>query len=244
MNTLRESTGYLHSVESFGAVDGPGVRFVAFLQGCPLRCLFCHNADTWNMAEGQIITAGELLDKILSYRNFIRRGGVTLSGGEPLLQPDFCEAILTLCKGEGLHTAIDTSGGVPLSKCKNAIDAADMLLLDIKDIDKEDSVLLTGQTNENAFDILNYCEYTQKEVWIRHVLIPGYTLKEEKLHRLGKILSWYHCIKKVECNPFHKMGEYKWDFVKEDYQLKNVQPPTAKQVEDAKEILRKYALLL
>ncbi len=239
-----EIVGYLHSVESFGAVDGPGVRFVAFLQGCPLRCLFCHNADTWNRNEGKKVTPRELVEQILQYKNFIQKGGVTLSGGEPLMQPEFCREVARLCRKNGLHVAIDTSGAIPLSVCREAIDAADMLLLDIKDIDPEDCVKLTGQSNANALEILNYCDYTGKDVWIRHVLVPGYTLDTYKLLRLGRVLSWYSCIKKVELIPFHKMGEYKWDYADREYQLKNVNPPTEEQVEQAKEIMRKYALPL
>lgn len=234
--------GYIHSVESFGALDGPGVRYVLFLQGCPLRCLFCHNADTWNPDDGKTITAGELVKQILQYKNFIQRGGVTLSGGEPLMQPEFCRAVALLCRREGLHVAIDTSGGIPLKRCSEAIDAADMLLLDIKDIDREDCVRLTGHGNENAMDILNYCDFSGKDVWVRHVLVPGYTLDTYKLLRLGRVLSWYSCIKKVELIPFHKMGEYKWDYVDLEYKLKNTPAPAPEQVEQAKEIMRKYAL--
>ena len=206
---MGETIGYIHSVESFGAVDGPGVRFVVFLQGCPLRCLFCHNPDTWNQGEGTKMTANELFDQIKQYKNFIKNGGVTLSGGEPLMQPEFILDVLNLCKAEGIHTAIDTSGGVPLITAKAAIEAADMLLLDIKDIDKEDCEKLTGQSNTNAMAILNHCDYIGKDVWIRHVLIPEYTMNYDKLDRLARVLSWYSCIKKIELMPFHKMGEYK-----------------------------------
>lgn len=237
-----ETVGYLHSVESFGAVDGPGVRFVAFLQGCPLRCLFCHNADTWKIQEGKPVTPAELTAQLLQYKNFIKKGGVTLSGGEPLLQPAFCREVALLCRQNGLHVAIDTSGGVPLASCKEAIDAADMLLLDIKDVDREGCRRLTGRTNENALEILNYCDYTGKDVWIRHVLVPGYTLAEVKLRRLANLLSWYTCVKRVELIPFHKMGEYKWDYVNEPYQLTDTPAPTEQEMNRAKEIMREYAL--
>lgn len=239
-----ETVGYLHSVESFGAVDGPGVRFVAFLQGCPLRCLFCHNADTWKKNEGKPILPSELVQKILPYRNFIKKGGVTLSGGEPLLQPDFCRETAILCKQAGFHVAIDTSGGVPLESCREAIDAADLLLLDIKDIDRDGCIALTGLPNDYALEILNYCDYTGKDVWIRHVLVPGYTMDPAKLRRLANVLSWYTCIKKVELNPFHKMGEYKWDYIDEPYQLADTQPPSPEEMELAKEIMKSYALPL
>ncbi len=223
---MSENTiGYIHSYETFGAVDGPGVRFIVFLQGCNLRCLYCHNADTWKMNEGTKSTAKELFDKIIQYKNFIKKGGVTFSGGEPLLQHEFVYEVIKLCKKAGLHTAIDTSGGVALETCKKAIDEADMILLDIKDIDSDDCITLTGQSNKNALAILNYCD-------------------DLKLYRMARVLSWYSCIKKIEIIPFHKMGEYKWDYINEKYQLKNVPPATPEDVEHAKEIMRKYALPL
>lgn len=236
------TTGYIHSIESFGAVDGPGVRFVAFLQGCPLRCLYCHNPDTWKPNEGTAMTSEELFEQILQYKNFIKHGGVTFSGGEPLLQPDFLREVIELCKAEGIHTAIDTSGGVALDPVKNVIDAADMLLLDIKDIDNEGCIKLSGMSNKNALAILNYCDYIGKDVWIRHVLLPQYTLDDEKLHRLARVLSWYSCIKKIELIPFHKMGEYKWDYIDTPYLLGEIEPASQKEVEKAKEIMRSYAL--
>lgn len=240
----QDIVGYVHSYETFGAVDGPGVRFIVFLQGCSLRCLYCHNADTWKMNEGTKTTPKELFDKIIQYKNFIKKGGVTLSGGEPLLQPEFVLEVLKLCKKAGLHTAIDTSGGVSLESCKDVINEADMILLDIKDIDSEDCIRLTGQSNKNALAILNYCDYIGKDVWIRHVLVPQYTMDNFKLYRLARVLSWYSCIKKVEIIPFHKMGEYKWDYIKEDYQLKSVPPATAEDVERAKAIMKQYDLPL
>lgn len=236
--------GYIHSYETFGAVDGPGVRFIVFMQGCPLRCLYCHNADTWNINEGTKTTPKELFDKIIQYKNFIKKGGVTFSGGEPLLQHEFVYETIKLCKKAGLHTAIDTSGGVTLESCKKTINEADMLLLDIKDIDKEDCKKLTGKSNSNALAILNHCDYIGKDVWIRHVLVPEYTLNDLKLHRLGRVLSWYSCIKKVELIPFHKMGEYKWDYVKEDYKLKDVPSASPEDVNKAKEIMKQYGLPL
>lgn len=241
---MGSTIGYIHSVESFGAVDGPGVRFVAFLQGCPLRCLFCHNPDTWKTNEGTKMTADELFNQIKQYKSFIKNGGVTFSGGEPLMQPEFLVDVINLCKQEGIHTAIDTSGGVPLAKAKQAIEAADMLLLDIKDIDKEGCKVLTGQSNSNAMDILNYCDYLGKDVWIRHVVVPSYTLDKTKLDRLGRVLSWYSCIKKVELMPFHKMGEYKWEYIDTPYQLSNIESPTNENMKMAKEIMRYYGLPL
>lgn len=207
----KDIKGKLHSIESFGAVDGPGVRFVAFLQGCPLRCRFCHNPDTWKCDDGDDITAGELVEKISRYKNFIKKGGVTFSGGEPLMQADFVAACCRMCRELGFHTAIDTSGAIPLEQSRAAIDAADMLLLDIKDIDPEACRLLTGQTNENALKTLEYCESVGKRIWIRHVLVPTLTLNEDKLRRMGIFLARFKCVERIDFLPYHTMGLYKWD---------------------------------
>lgn len=234
---IRDIKGGLHSIESFGAVDGPGVRFVAFLQGCPLRCLFCHNPDTWEVGGGQVITAEKLVKSILTYKNFIAKGGVTLSGGEPLLQSDFCEAVLLLCHNEGLHTALDTSGCIPLKTSAKAISAADMLLLDIKEIDSKDCEILTGQSNENALATLDFCEKIGKPVWIRHVLLPRYTLSDEKLSRLGEYVSRFSCVEKVELLPYHTMGLFKWESMGLTSKLIGINPPIEDDILHAKEVL-------
>ncbi len=239
---LRAVTGRIHSTESFGAVDGPGVRFIVFTQGCPLRCLYCHNPDSWKFSEGEERTAGALIDEILNYKNFISKGGVTLSGGDPLAQPEFSYALLSLCKENGLHTAVDTSGAIPLEHCQKAVDAADLLLLDIKEIDSADCKALTGQGNENALKLLDYCEQVGKPVWIRHVCLPGYTLRQEKLERLADFLKGYRCVEQVELIPFHQMGMYKWDYVDEPYQLKDTQTPTGAEMELARDIFEKRGL--
>lgn len=236
--------GRIHSTESFGAVDGPGIRFVVFLQGCPLRCLYCHNPDTWSCSEGKQISANDLVQSILSYKNFIQNGGVTLSGGEPLMQPEFCLAVIKGCQAQGLHVAVDTSGAIPLEKSAKALEAADLILLDIKDVDPEDCRRLTGFSNENTNATLDYCEKIGKEVWIRYVLLPEYTLTDEKLHRLGAFLKPYRCIKKVELLPYHKMGLYKWETLKIPSKIAHIEPPSAKEVSHAKEILVSYGLPL
>ena len=221
--------GYIHSYESFGAVDGPGVRFVVFFQGCPLRCLYCHNPDTWEMKRGRLTEASAVLNEILQYRSFIKDGGVTLSGGEPLLQPDFCAELLSLCKRAGLHTAIDTSGAVPLSHCRKAVDLADLLLLDIKDIDPKDCIKLTGQDNSSALHLLSYCEETGKP-------------DDRKLVRLAQALKPFSCIQKVELHPFHKMGEYKWRQIGAPYTLTDTPPLSEDELNHAKELLRSYEI--
>lgn len=235
-------TGRIHSVESFGALDGPGIRYVLFLQGCPLRCLFCHNPDSWRPDAGQEIGSVDVVQDILRYRHFIRRGGVTLSGGEPLMQPDFCASILEGCREHSLHTALDTSGAVSLLHCRKAVDAADMLLLDIKAADDALFRRITGRGMDNTLEILNRCENTMKPVWIRHVLVPGLTLEREQLHLLGRLLKPYRCIERVELLPFHKLGEYKWESLQLGYTLGDTQPPEPEQVEEARFLLQGYGL--
>jgi len=234
--------GYVHSVETCGTVDGPGIRYVIFFQGCPLRCKICHNPDTWKMYEGKKCTAKEVVDDILRYKNFIRSGGVTISGGEPLLQADFASEILKECRKHGIHTAIDTSGAVPLSKCRHAVDEADLILLDIKSIDTFKCRELTGKGNEDALKLLDYLELKGKEVWIRHVVVPGITENYDDIEEMGKYLSRYKVISRVEILPFHKMGEYKWKELNLKYELEDTQPPEKESVEKIKNILSKHHL--
>ena len=177
----REVTGRIHSIESFGSVDGPGIRYVLFLQGCPLKCLYCHNPDTWAFDDGKIVTAGEIVDDIATYRNFIEKGGVTISGGEPLLQQEFCAEVLDGCHELGLHTALDTSGIMPVEMVQDVLDKADLILLDIKSIDETMCETITGASNRNALATLRYREERGMDVWIRHVVVPGYTLDFEML---------------------------------------------------------------
>lgn len=234
--------GRIHSVETFGAVDGPGIRFVVFMQGCPLRCVFCHNPDSWNPSGGSETTVGALLGKILQYRSFIEKGGVTLSGGEPLMQAEFTRALLRACRANGLHTAVDTSGCIPLSACREAVDEADLLLLDIKAADTVLARDITGTGLENALALLEHREKNGAPVWIRHVLVPGYTLWDEQAHRMGALLSGYKCVEKVELLPFHKLGEYKWRELALDYKLTDTPEPSAEQAEAFAAILRGYGL--
>lgn len=228
--------GRIHSVETFGAVDGPGVRYVLFMQGCPLRCLYCHNPDSWDVHSGKEITSEEAADDIKKYMNFIKRGGVTISGGEPLLQSEFVEDLILRCKALGLHTAIDTSGAIPLEKSQKAIDASDLLLLDIKSLDDEVCKNLTGTSNSNTLKTLDYCEQTHKPVWIRHVIVPGITLKTDLLENLADFLKNYTCIENIEILPFHKMGEFKWQDMNLKYSLFDTPQPENDEIQKAKEI--------
>lgn len=233
--------GYIHSFESLGAVDGPNIRFVVFMQGCPLRCIYCHNPDTWNMKSAKyVMKADALMRKILEYKAFISDGGVTISGGEPLLQPVFCEELLALCRQNKLHTAIDTSGAIKLEKSAAAISLCDLLLLDIKDIDEDDCKTLTGMGNHNSKKTLSLCELIGKPVWLRHVLLPDYTLNDEKLKRLAEFLCGFECIEKIELLPYHNMGAPKWKALGMKYETEFIKPPNLNQVEAAKEIFKQY----
>lgn len=234
-----EILGHIHSMESFGAVDGPGIRCVLFLQGCPLRCKFCHNPDTWPAKGGQNMTPEQAIRRVIRYKPYIQKtGGVTLSGGEPLLQSAFCLEFTRLAHQEGLHVAVDTSGALPLDKVEDAVRASDLLLLDIKAMDAEVCRSLTGQDNQNALALLNWCEENHKPVWIRHVLVPGITLKDELLSALARHIAHFQCVEKVELLPFHKLGEQKWANCAADYELYGTPEPTDEQVQRAKQIFR------
>ena len=232
----REVTGRIHSIESFGSVDGPGIRYVLFLQGCPLKCLYCHNPDTWAFDDGKIVTAGEIVDDIATNRNFIEKGGVTISGGEPLLQQEFCAEVLDGCHELGLHTALDTSGIMPVEMVQDVLDKADLILLDIKSIDETMCETITGASNRNALATLRYREERGMDVWIRHVVVPGYTLDFEMLARMADYLKDFSCIKKVELLPFHKMGEYKWKELGRHYSLTDVPEPSEEDMKKAAEL--------
>lgn len=244
-NNIKERVGILgniHSFESFGTVDGPGIRFVVFMQGCPMRCQFCHNPDTWDPAtEGQYrMTPQELLDEVLRYRNFIRKGGVTVSGGEPLMQAEFVEEFLRLCKEAGLHTALDTSGVIFSDKARKVLEYTDLVLLDIKTMDECFHKSYTGHDASNNRKMLEYLQSVGKDVWIRHVVVPERTFDEKQLRRLGEFLRSYSVVKKVELLPYHTMGRYKWQNLGMDYPLEGIPDLTAAQADEARAILSEY----
>ena len=208
--------GSIHSVETFGSVDGPGVRFVIFLKGCAMRCKYCHNPDTWEMTTADT-SSEELLKKALRYRSYWgEKGGITVSGGEPLLQIDFVIDLFTRAKKLGIHTTIDTSGNPftreePFfSKFQQLMEVTDLLLVDIKHIDDACHLALTKQHNTNILDMLKYLDEIQKPVWIRHVLVPGINDQEIYLMNLSKFIQQLHNVKRVEILPYHTLGVYKW----------------------------------
>ena len=230
----------IHSFETFGAVDGPGIRFIIFTQGCNLKCKYCQNRDTWCHQGGTKYTVKEILDKIERYKNYIipSGGGVTVSGGEPLLHLDFLIALFTELKKIGYHTAIDTSGVFYLTqKIKEIINLTDLFLLDIKCINDKICRDLTGVSNEKELEFAQYLSSIGKHMWIRQVLVPGYTDKEEDLKKLKEFLSTLKTVDKVEILPYNDMGKFKWINLGVTYPLEGVRTANEQDVERAKTIL-------
>lgn len=234
--------GRIHSVESFGTVDGPGVRFVAFMQGCPLRCLFCHNPDTWaSDAECQYtMTPRQLIDEVLRYRSFIKKGGVTVSGGEPLMQADFVAEFFHLCREEGIHTALDTSGAYTSERAMHVIDHTDLVLLDIKTMDAQLYPRLTGQRQDNNLAFLDRLEERHIPTWIRHVVVPGLTDNDLWLNRLGRHVARYDCVERIEILPYHTLGQQKYERMNISYPLDGVAPLTAERAAEIRTMMSQY----
>lgn len=239
-------TGSIHSTESFGTVDGPGVRFIVFTQGCRMRCQFCHNPDTWkiNDPKASVRTADDVLEEALKYRSYWGKdGGVTVSGGEPLLQLEFLTDLFKKAKALGIHTTIDTCGK-PFTKeepffsqFNELMNYTDLLLFDIKHIDNEGHKELTTQTNENILEMANYLSEINQPVWIRHVLVPTKTDYDDFLIRLNTFIKTLKNVDKVEVLPYHTMGRYKWEELGLKYPLEGIEPPTNPRVENAKKLL-------
>ena len=232
--------GRIHSFESLGAVDGPGVRFVVFTQGCALKCKYCQNRDTWNLKGGSTYSSDEIVEKILRYQNYIMpNGGVTISGGEPLLQAQFLTQLFTKLKQYNIHTCIDTSGSVALTdEIKKLIDLTDLFLLDIKCINDEKAIDLTGVSNKKELEFANYLSNINKPIWIRQVLVPGYTDDEQDLIKLRDFISTLKSVEKVEILPYHDLGKFKWEQLGEIYPLENVRTANNDDVARAKKILK------
>lgn len=237
---MEELKARIHSFESFGTVDGPGIRFVVFMQGCSLKCKYCHNRDTWDLCGGTLYSISDVISKIEKYKNYFipSGGGVTVSGGEPLLQLKFVTELFTQLKKEGIHTAIDTSGNFALTEdIKKLIDLTDLFLLDIKCINDEICRDLTGVSNKQELAFAKYLSDIQKDMWIRQVLVPGITDKKEDLQKLKEFISSLSSVKKVEVLPYHSMGRFKWEELGLEYALDGVPDATSEDVEKAKKIL-------
>lgn len=235
--------GAIHSIETFGLVDGPGVRYVIFMQGCHMRCKFCHNADTWKVKEPNQ-SAESVLKKALRYRPYWKEnGGITVSGGEPLLQIDFLIELFTQAKKEGVHTTLDTCGQPftfeePFfSKFKQLMQVTDLVLLDIKHIDEKAHKELTGHTNQNILEFAKYLSDIQKTVWIRHVLVPTINTDEVYLKRLHQFVAQLKNVERVEVLPYHTLGAYKWKELGLEYPLEGIPTPSDQQLQIANTIL-------
>ena len=229
----------VHSIESFGTVDGPGIRFVLFLQGCHLECKYCHNRDTWDINSGEYKSLDDIFDKIMRYKNYIHpNGGVTVTGGEPLLQVKFLIELFTKLKEQNIHTCIDTSGMVSLTgDIKKLLSLTDLVLLDIKHIDDEKCKNLVGKSNKLELNFARYLSENNIPMWIRQVLIPNYTDDEQDLLKLKAFIDSLKTVQKVELLPYHDMGKYKWKNLGLSYALENVRPCTEEDIKKAKKIL-------
>lgn len=234
----------VHSVETFGLVDGPGVRFILFLHGCPFRCQFCHNPDTWASQKFEEWTPQQALDRALRFEPYWgKEGGITVSGGEPLVQIDFLLEFFKLAKAAGINTCIDTSGACftreePFfSKFEELMKYTDLLMVDIKEINDVRHQVLTGASNKRVLDMMQYLNDINKAIWIRHVLVPERSDFDEDLHALADYIDTLSNVKKVEVLPYHTLGTYKWKELNLEYQLEGIDPPTNERVENANKIL-------
>ena len=236
--------GYIHSTESFGTVDGPGIRFVVFMQGCPMRCLYCHNPDTWEFGKGEKRSVESILEEYDSYKEFLKNGGITCTGGEPLMQIDFVTELFKKAKQKGIHTCLDTSGitfepenEMVMDKFRRLIKATDLVMLDIKHIDSAEHKKLTGHRNEN---ILAFAEFLRDEnvtLWVRHVVVPGITDNEQYLHDLGYFLGGLKNLKALDVLPYHTMGKAKYEKLGIEYPLGDTPPLEKSKAVWAKNII-------
>lgn len=239
--------GRIHSTESFGAADGPGVRFIIFVQGCGMRCRYCHNPDTWDKTKGEEVTADSLIEKALRYKTYWRSdGGITVSGGEPLLQIDFLLELLKKAKEHGINTVIDTAGKPftrrePFfSKFNEVMKYTDLVMLDIKEFNAERHKDLTGFENDNIVDMARYLSEIGKPMWIRHVLVPGHSDFDEDLDALGEFIGTLSNVDKVEVLPYHTLGKFKWENLGIPYSLGDVNPPSPDRVKNAEQRLKAH----
>ncbi|MCR9132858.1 MAG: pyruvate formate-lyase-activating protein [bacterium] len=242
---MENVTGYLHSVETAGTVDGPGIRRILFLNGCPLKCVYCHNPDTRKFKQGIKTDAFSELRTIAKQKEMLlsMKGGVTLSGGEPLSQPDFVKAVFEGCKLMGIHTALDTSGFVGHRADDELLSFTDLVLLDIKHFDPEGYKRVTGVDLQPTLDFAKRLAKLNKPIWLRFVLVPGYTDDMQAIKKMAKFAKNLGNVERVEVLPFHKMGEYKWEAMDEmDYELFDTDEPTAELLDHVKSIFKNEGL--
>lgn len=239
-------TGYIHSKESFGTVDGPGIRYVLFMQGCPLRCIYCHNPDTWQVGSGTPITVDEVIEEFNKNKPFYKKGGITVTGGEPLLQIDFLTELFKRARSENIHTCIDTSGIVYnpqnkdlTEKLDELLNYTDLVMLDIKHIDTKKHKDITGAGNENILEFAKHLEKANIPLWVRHIIIEGYTDKPEDLIALGEFIGKLKNLKALDVLPYHTMGVGKYKELGLAYPLEGMEAlPVSKAIESKKYILQ------
>ncbi len=239
--------GYIHSIETFGTVDGPGVRYVVFLQGCPMRCKYCHNPDTWLPENySKTSTADDILNDYERYIPFLKNGGITVTGGEPMMQLEFVTELFKKAKAKNIHTCLDTSGVTfnprseeNITKVNELLKYTDLVMLDIKHIDPVEHLELTKQKNDNILEFARHLSNLNKDIWIRHVVVPGITLNEKYLYKLGEFIATLSTVKALDVLPYHTMGEVKYDNLNIPYPLKGVEGATKEQASIAREIILK-----
>lgn len=238
--------GRIHSIESCGTVDGPGVRLVVFTQGCPLRCQYCHNPDTWSLNEGRLVTVDDIMRQYEGCKDFLKNGGITVTGGEPLLQIEFLTELFTECKRRDIHTCIDTSGIVFnqtsqsfMKKLDALLEVTDLILLDIKHINSDEHKVLTGHCNESILAFERYLNEKQFPVWVRHVVVPGITLNDEYLFELGYFLGQFTNIKALDVLPYHSLGIVKYEQLGMPYPLKDTPDATKEEAMQARDTILK-----
>lgn len=236
--------GHIHSIESCGTVDGPGLRYVIFFQGCPMRCQYCHNPDTWKTGAGDEMTVDEVLKGFYSNLPFYKSGGVTVTGGEPMMQMDFLIALFSHLKKDGIHTCIDTSGilfqpdnKVFMNKLNVLLSLTDLVMLDIKHIDEEGHRKLTAHSNKNILAFAKYLDEKHIDIWVRHVIVPGITLYREYLERLGTFIGSLNNVKALDVLPYHSMGKMKYDNLGMKYPLDSTPEATKEDAKAAKNII-------
>lgn len=234
-------TGRIHSKESFGTVDGPGIRYVLFMQGCPMRCKYCHNPDTWDAKAGTEISAKEVIDEYLRNQSFYTKGGITVTGGEPLLQVEFLTELFTLAKEYNIHTCIDTSGitfnreNKPyMEKLEKLLSLTDLVMLDIKHIDNDNHKELTGFGNDSVLEFAKYLDSRNISIWVRHIIIPGITDNKEDLQKLGEFIGKLKNLHALDVLPYHTMGVHKYKELGIEYPLENIKALSVKDAEKAK----------
>lgn len=230
----------IHSIETCGTVDGPGLRYIVFTQGCHLRCLYCHNPDTWNCHTGKVQTSEEIFKDILNYKAFIKssKGGVTVTGGEPLLWPHFIYDLFKRCQEAGIHTALDTAGSASFSFFKKIASVTDLVLLDLKTLDHDLHHKLTKVKLAPILEFAEYLKRGKKPLWVRHVIVPGYTDTEESWEKLAKYLKEFPQLERLDLLPFHQMARYKWEELGYDYALKETPTPTPETLKQANDYFK------